>query len=498
MLSTVLMALMALSATAIPNRGIRPQSSRRHFVFGETSVGYDSLSPAARRLYDGYNGQEKRHAYARQERRAAAAGEEEDRLGQYPDSPQQTHSARAVTLKRAPPLTPASLVPSSQSSFEDASPPAGGFDHLLKGGQVRAGPAPLPGDGSDDTAPMEQFLKRGLTLLEERNDVNSFESGFMETHRRFLANLLQTTPNAIPDIAPKWQSRSGDRSYRTDRLYTKWKSVDCGVLDMRLKMVGSIYEGHRNRVIKLYDRNSRQTFAYKTYGNPDEFYAELEMFLWLDHPYFTKAVCHRKDTDTGKAGILFEFVQGQSSLEYARTASPEQLRTISAQLFLAMEHLHWLGVVHADLKPENVLIRSDGTVQVIDLGFAIHLPQAKRRRGTHTTMAPELHSLVPGKCHEALDWWAYGSTVAMWYGVNDNFRNNDGVRFIAMDWRETRFIAGSVPWRFPPELRSFLHIFFQPHPEQRKLNSKRLLKQLRLHPFFDGLDWSTLVGGIMN
>lgn len=345
---------------------------------------------------------------------------------------------------------------------------------------------------------IDQFQKRGLSLADKNMGDGSYDGDFLEKHQKFLGALLAQQQYAIPDISSTWKAYPGERAYRTSRLYTRWKSVDCSVLDMRLKMVGTIYDGHRNRVIKLYDRISRQTFAYKTYGNPDEFYSELEVFLWLDHPYFAKAICHRKDTESGKAGILFEYVDGKPSHEYAKDASPEELKMISAQLLVAIEHLHWLGIVHADMKPENVLIRSDGTVQVIDMGFAVHLPQARRGRGTHTTMAPELFNLVPGKVHEAIDWWAYGSTVAMWYGANKDYSNNDGRRFIPMYLKDRKYIVGTVPWKFDANLRKFLHIFFQPHPEQRRLNTKRLLRQLREHEFFEGFDWSQVHGGLLN
>ena len=343
-----------------------------------------------------------------------------------------------------------------------------------------------------------EFLKKGLVLAQDFEGGDRWDERFMQTLKRFYASLMQQTQPFIPDFGSKWRASPGESVYRSARLYTRNKSVDCGNLSMKLKMTGVIYDGHRNRVIKLFDRDSRKNYAYKTYGNPDEFYVEQEKFLWLDHPYYVKAVCHRKDLESDKAGILFEYVEGTGSMEYARNASPEQLKTMSAQLFLAVEHLHWLGIVHADLKPENVLIKRDGTVQVIDLGFATHLPQSKRRRGTHTTMAPELQNLVPGRVHEAIDWWAYGSTIAMWYGLNYAYRNDDGKRFIPMNWQENQFIEGVVPWRFPQELRNILQIFFQPDPNTRRIHTKRLLKQIRNHPFFNGIDWSQLHGGILN
>lgn len=344
---------------------------------------------------------------------------------------------------------------------------------------------------------VNEFLKKGLILGTDFEKGTVWDEQFLNTLKRFYASLMQRTTPFIPNLSNKWKTLAGETAYRTPHLYAKSKSIDCGNLQLKLKINGIIYDGHRNRVIKLLDRGSKKNFAYKTYGNSDEFYTEQEMFLWLDHPYYVKAVCHRKDLDTGKPGILFEYIEGISSLEYARTASPDQLKMISAQLFLAIEHLHWLGIVHADMKPENVLIRADGTVQVIDLGFATHLPQSKRRRGTHSTMAPELHYLVPGRVHEGIDWWAYGSTVAMWYGYNILYRNEDGRRFIPMNWQDKQFYDGVVPGKFPVELRNFLQIFFQPNPDARRIHTRRLLKQVRDEPFFQGIDWTMFHGGVL-
>ena len=468
----------------------RTEKTYRSFKFGQTSVGLNSLPPAAKRLYDAKHGGNRKSlinpngspiAYNSQHYKnmrsrnfAVSVG---NSLVPAPALNTELDSSAAVETIPRP------------SSYRESRTPA----YYLKAMNNRM----------EDLDDLEieyanDFLKKGLVLAGDFEGGNTWDEKFMSTLKRFYASLMQRTTPFIPDLSSKWKALPGESVYKTPRLYTRQKSVDCGNLQMRLKMVGIIYDGHRNRVIKLFDRGSRKTFAYKTYGNPDEFYAEQEKFLWLDHPYYVKAVCHRKDNDSGKAGILFEYVEGSSSMEYARQATPEQLKNISAQLFLAIEHLHWLGIVHADLKPENVLISKDGIVQVIDLGFATHLPQGKRRRGTHTTMAPELHYMVPGRIHEAIDWWAYGSTVAMWYGYNELFRNDDGKRFIPMNWQENQFIDGVVPWRFPQDLRNFLQVFFQPDPNSRRIHTKRLLKQVRSDPFFYGVDWSELHGGEMN
>ena len=45
-------------------------------------------------------------------------------------------------------------------------------------------------------------------------------------------------------------------------------------------------------------------------------------------------------------------------------------RFITAELILAMEHVHAKGVLYRDLKPENIMIDSDGHIRLGDFGLA--------------------------------------------------------------------------------------------------------------------------------
>ena len=49
---------------------------------------------------------------------------------------------------------------------------------------------------------------------------------------------------------------------------------------------------------------------------------------------------------------------------------PKTLRFWLGDLVLALEHIHAKGIVHRDVKPENVLLRADQRIMVIDFGTA--------------------------------------------------------------------------------------------------------------------------------
>ena len=91
----------------------------------------------------------------------------------------------------------------------------------------------------------------------------------------------------------------------------------------------------------------------------------------LSHPN----VCHiyaLGQTSDGQHYIAMELVEGQtlrSRLHTGRISIKDALR-IATQIAAALGAAHAAGVVHRDVKPENVMLRPDGFVKVLDFGLA--------------------------------------------------------------------------------------------------------------------------------
>jgi fused-like protein len=90
-------------------------------------------------------------------------------------------------------------------------------------------------------------------------------------------------------------------------------------------------------------------------------------------------------------GELLEVLQSDGAL-----ALPA-VRSVAAQLTAALAYLHSAGIMHRDLKPQNVLIGSNGTVKLADFGFARELGSSadlmSSIKGTPLYMAPEMFSV---------------------------------------------------------------------------------------------------------
>jgi TolB-like protein/Tfp pilus assembly protein PilF len=90
----------------------------------------------------------------------------------------------------------------------------------------------------------------------------------------------------------------------------------------------------------------------------------------LNHPNI--AAIYDFDFDAGIDFLVMELIAGVTlASKFARGAlSEEEVLQYGQQIALALEHAHGYGVVHRDLKPGNVIIRSDGQLKVVDFGLA--------------------------------------------------------------------------------------------------------------------------------
>jgi p70 ribosomal S6 kinase len=141
--------------------------------------------------------------------------------------------------------------------------------------------------------------------------------------------------------------------------------------------------------------------------------AERDALTAVVHPYIV-TLRYSFQTST-KLYLVLDFINGGHlffQLYRAGTFDEPLARLYTAELVLAITHLHSLGFVHRDLKPENVLLDSQGHIRVTDFGLAKgNMSDAEDQRsnsfiGTMEYMAPEV---IAGRGHgKAVDWWSIG------------------------------------------------------------------------------------------
>jgi serine/threonine protein kinase len=160
------------------------------------------------------------------------------------------------------------------------------------------------------------------------------------------------------------------------------------------------------------------------------FEQEYNVAKQIDHPNIVKAL------DFGKEGtthyLVMEFVEGESlgqKLERdGRMDEAEAIRIVS-QVAEALQKAHKQGMIHRDVKPDNILITPDGQARLTDLGLVkeldadLNLTRTGRGLGTPHFMAPEQFRNAK-KADARCDIYSLGATLYMMVTGELPFKSN--------------------------------------------------------------------------
>jgi eukaryotic-like serine/threonine-protein kinase len=167
----------------------------------------------------------------------------------------------------------------------------------------------------------------------------------------------------------------------------------------RYEVVARIAQGGMAIVYRGHDRQLDRVVAIKVprpefardRGFSEQFRREARTAARLSHP--NVVAVYDSGEERGLPWIVMEHVSGRTLrdlLDSQRRLSPETTAELLGPVADALDHAHHAGVVHLDVKPENLLLTSE-TVKVADFG----LVRAAAQRGHGQALAATVHYCAP-------------------------------------------------------------------------------------------------------
>jgi serine/threonine protein kinase len=150
-----------------------------------------------------------------------------------------------------------------------------------------------------------------------------------------------------------------------------------------------------------------------------QFQQEAAVLAHLNHPNLVRVIDHFEEAS--KVYLVMDFVEGESLgdlIEQEGALPEDEVLEWADQLLDALAYCHDEGVIHRDIKPQNVLIRSDKRAMLVDFGLVKlwdpNDPQtrtAMRGLGTPEYAPPEQYGTLPGHTSSRSDIYSLGATL---------------------------------------------------------------------------------------
>jgi tRNA A-37 threonylcarbamoyl transferase component Bud32 len=272
-------------------------------------------------------------------------------------------------------------------------------------GKLSSGTHTLEVQGRVFTGPWSGTERRSFTVLRPVGLAWPLVAGYLLValslaaggyllHRRHLAEEAAL----LPDLA----------AWRMGALLPEVHQLEGTLLDSRFEVGGLLARGGFANVMDGHDREQKQRCAIKVFRGEVKdkawmqrrFEQEVAALKKVRHPNVVSIYAHGS-APSGAPYLVMEFVEGRNLREVLEDGplAPQRTARLLRQLAGALDAIHALEICHRDVKPENVIVRNEGSPEeeavLIDFSIAIvkdaneTLHGLSRAAGSFDYMAPE-------------------------------------------------------------------------------------------------------------
>uniref|UniRef100_A0A1A9WI21 non-specific serine/threonine protein kinase n=1 Tax=Glossina brevipalpis TaxID=37001 RepID=A0A1A9WI21_9MUSC len=201
-----------------------------------------------------------------------------------------------------------------------------------------------------------------------------------------------------------------------------------------------------------------------------------------------------------KLYLVLDYVSGGelfTHLDKAKYFSEATVKIYIAEVVLALEHLHKLGIIYRDIKLENILLDGQGHIVLADFGLSkIFASESDHRAhsfcGTLEYMAPEMIRSGPGGHDLAVDWWSVGVLAYELVTGASPFTAVEQQNSQSDISRQIQKVDPVLPPTLGETVKDFILKMLHKDPKKRLGGNKKCASDIKNHPFFRGINWNEL------
>ena len=344
----------------------------------------------------------------------------------------------------------------------------------------------------------EKNLKEYVTTKEEKEKQNTY------TRMPKNANTLN-----IKDYLFGNQSKTEINKNQTNiKLKHKFQNIKVNYNDFEIiKVIGRGYIG---KILLVKYKNDGKYYAMKMMRKDQIISEELQENILLEKNILIEAQCEFILSlsfffqTNERIYYLTPFIKGGDLYHKLKTDKffkEDLVKFYAAQIAVALQYLHDLGIVYRDLKPENILLNDDGYIKLCDFGAAIKLHGVEKNynfAGSPEYASPEMINYLG---HTVMtDWWSFGILIyEMLYGFTPFF-NLDKDRMYDL------IINGSISfpqyysnnengekiieYKVSDEAKNLINKLLEKDPGKRL--GREGFEEIKKDPFFYGINFDGL------
>lgn len=179
------------------------------------------------------------------------------------------------------------------------------------------------------------------------------------------------------------------------RIYSAPTSIETAPTNSSITILGIISEGRMFRIYQA--QKGTKYIILKTPVTDDSMLIEIlrreyELACNLNHPCVVSTLEFNPHTPVGPA-LVMEYIDGLTLDEFVATnPTLEERKAVLNDILDGLDYLHHRGIIHNDLKPDNIIVNSNKAARIIDFGFSASTDSAYKGYigGSDGYTAPEI------------------------------------------------------------------------------------------------------------